>query len=334
MKHSPKHARRKFLQLVAGATVFPLSPRLAQAQAYPSRPIKLVVPFPAGGPTDVIARTVGERMRGALGQTVIIENTSGAANGSVGIGRLARATPDGATIGIGHWSTNVVNGAIYNLNYDLINDLQPLGQITNNPLVMVGKNALAAKNLRELIAWMKQNPGRALLGTAGVGSPPHIAGAFFEKLTGTKLQYVHYRGGAPSLQGLLTGEIDLLIPQPPLVLSLVRDGKIRAYAVTADARMAAAPDIPAADEAGAPDFHVSVWHGIYAPKGTPKEIVARLNAAIVEALADPAVKTALGNMGQEIPPRELQTPEGFAAFQNGEVAKWWPIIKAAEIKAQ
>jgi tripartite-type tricarboxylate transporter receptor subunit TctC len=329
-----KHPRRKFLQLLAGTATLPLLLGLARAQTYPSRPITLVVPFPAGGPTDVIARTVGERMRNTLGQTVVIENASGAANGSVGIGRLARATPDGYTIGIGHWSTNVVNGAIYNLNYDLITDLEPLAQIVNNPLVLVGKNDLAAKSMQELIAWMKQNPGRALLGTAGVGSPPHVAGAFFEKLTGTKLQYVHYRGGAPSLQGLLTGEIDLLIPQPPLVLSLVRDGKIRAYAVTSNARMAAAADIPTVDEAGAPDFHVSVWHGLWAPKGTPKDILAKLNAAIVEALADPAVKTALGNIGQDISPRELQTPQGFAAFQKAEIEKWWPIVRSAGITAQ
>ena len=314
-------ARRDVLRLAASAAALPLLPGLARAQAYPSRPITMVVPFPAGGPTDVIARTIAERMRNSLGQTVVIENTSGAANGSVGMGRIARATPDGTTIGIGHWSTNVVNGAIYNLNYDLIKDLEPLALVTNNPLVLTGKNALAAKNLRELIAWMKENPGRALLGTAGVGSPGHIAGAFFEKLTGTKLQYVHYRGGAPSLQGLLTGEIDLIIPQPPLVLSLVREGKLRAYAVTAKERMTAAPDIPAAGEAGAPDFFVSVWHGLWAPKGTPKDMVAKLNAAIVEALADPAVKAALGNLAQDIPPRELQTPEGFGAFQKAEIEK-------------
>jgi tripartite-type tricarboxylate transporter receptor subunit TctC len=325
-------SRRRFLQLAASAAAFPMS-RLARAQAYPARPISLIVPFPAGGPTDFIARVLAERMRASLEQTVVIENTSGAANGSVGVGRLARAAPDGYTVGIGHWSSNVVNGA-YSLPYDLLKDFEPLALLTTNPLVLVGKNALAAKNLRELVRWMKTNPGKALMGTAGVGSPNHVAAAFLERLMGVKLQLVHYRGGAPSMQGLLTGEIDLLCPQPPLVLPLVNDGKMRAYAVTARKRMVIAPEIPTSAEAGVADFDLSVWHGLWAPKDTPKPIVARLNASIVEALAYPSVRKALGDAGQEIATREQQTPEGFRAFQKAEIEKWWPIIKATNIKGE
>jgi len=324
-------SRRRFLQLAASAAAFPM-PGVARAQAYPARPISLIVPFPAGGPTDFIARVLAERMRASLGQTVVIENTSGAANGSVGVGRLARAAPDGYTVGIGHWSSNVVNGAIYSLPYDLLKDLEPLALLTTNPLVLVGKNALAAKNLQELVQWMKANPGKALMGTAGVGSPNHIAAAFLERLTGVKLQLVHYRGGAPSMQGLLTGEIDLLCPQPPIVLPLVNDGKIRPYAVTALKRMAIAPEIPTGEEGGVADFDLSVWHGLWAPKDTPKPIVGKLNASIVEALGNASVRKSLGDSGQEIATREQQTPEGFRAFQKAEIEKWWPIIKAANIK--
>jgi tripartite-type tricarboxylate transporter receptor subunit TctC len=329
-----KVLRREFLRLAAAAAAMPAISRAANAQSFPTRPITMIVPFPAGGPTDLIARIVAEGMRASLGQTVVIENTSGAANGSVGVGRLVRSAPDGYTFGIGHWSSNVVNGAMYSLPYDLLKDLEPIALVTTNPLVLVGKNALAAKNLQELMLWVKANPGRALWGTAGIGSPPHIAGAFLQKLTDTKFQFVHYRGGAPSMQGLLGGEIDLLCPQPPIVLPLARDGKIRAYAVTAKNRMAIAPEIPTAEEAGVSGFDVSVWHGFWAPKGTPKPIVDRLNVAIVNALADPAVKKSLGDAGQDIPPRQEQTPEAFGAFQKAEIEKWWPIIKAANIKAE
>jgi tripartite-type tricarboxylate transporter receptor subunit TctC len=331
----PMHpTRRRLIGLAAGALALPALSRFAKADAYPDRPITMVVPFPAGGPTDAIARIIAQRMRAVMGQPVVVENTSGAANGSIGVGRLVRAAPDGYTIGIGHWSSNVVNGAIYSLSYDLLRDLEPLAEVTTNPLVLVGKNSLPAKNLQELIQWMKSNPGKALMGTAGVGSPNHVAGALLERLAGVKLQFVHYRGGAPSMQGLLTGEIDLLCPQPPLVLPLVNDGKIRAYTVTARKRISVAPEIPTGEEAGVTGLDLAVWHGLWAPKGTPGPIVAKLNAGIVEALADAAVGKALGNAGQEIAAREQQTPEGFRAFQKAEVEKWWPIVKAANIKAE
>jgi tripartite-type tricarboxylate transporter receptor subunit TctC len=329
-----KLARRRLLQLAAGAIAFPAVTPFASAQVYPARPITMIVPFPAGGPTDVVARVIAEHMRSSLGQTVVVENTSGAANGSIGIGRLVRAAPDGYTLGIGHWSSNVVNGAIYALPYDLLRDLDPVALIASNPLILVGKGNLAAKSLGELLVWLRANPDNALLGTAGIGSPPHIAGAFFETLTQTKFRFVHYRGGAPAMQDLLGGQIDLLIPQPPIALPLVREGKIKAYAVTAKSRMSIAPDIPTSEEAGAPGFSLSVWHGLWVPKDTPKPVVATLNTAVVAALADPTVKKTLADIGQDIPVREEQTPHALATFQKAEVEKWWPIIKAANIKVE
>jgi tripartite-type tricarboxylate transporter receptor subunit TctC len=329
-----KLARRRLLQLTAGAAVFPMMARVAGAQAYPARPITLIVPFPAGGPTDVIARVIAERMRVSLGQTVVVENSNGAANGSVGIGRLVRAAPDGYTLGIGHWSSNVVNGAIYALPYDLLRDLDPVALVTSNPLILVGKSDLAAKNLPNLLDWVRANPDTVLLGTAGVGSPPHVAGAFLQTLTQTKLRLVHYRGGAPAMQDLLGGHIDLLIPQPPIALPLIGEGKIKAYAVTAKSRLSIAPDIPTAEEAGAPGFNLSVWHGLWVPKDTPKPVIGKLNAAVGDALAAPAVKKALADIGQDIPVPEEQTAQALGAFQKAEIEKWWPIIKAANIKVE
>jgi tripartite-type tricarboxylate transporter receptor subunit TctC len=326
--------RRRLLQLAAGATALPIVTRIARAQAYPARPITMVVPFPAGGPTDVIARVIAERMRVSLGQAVVVENTSGAANGSLGVGRLVRASPDGYTLGIGHWSSNVVNGVIYALPYDLVRDLEPIALVATNPLILVGKNNLKANTLADLLALLRANPDTVLLGTAGVGSPPHVAGALFETLTQTKLRFVHYRGGAPAMQDLLGGQIDLLIPQPPIALPLVSEGKIRAYAVTARSRLSIAPEIPTAEEAGAPGFNLSVWHGLWVPKDTPKPMIAMLNAAVRGALVDPAVRKVLADIGQEIPVLDEQTPEALATFQKAEIEKWWPIIKAANIKVE
>ena len=330
-----KLARRRLLQLATGAAAFPIVSRVVTgAEAYPARPITMIVPFPAGGPTDVIARMIAEHMRTSLGQSVVVENTGGAANGSIGIGRLVRSAPDGYTLGIGHWSSNVVNGVIYDLPYDLVRDLEPIALVSTNPLILVGKNNLEAKTLPNLLALLRANPDKVLLGTAGVGSPPHVAGAFFQTLTQTKFRFVHYRGGAPAMQDLLGGQIDLLIPQPPIALPLVSEGKIRAYAVTAKSRLSVAPEIPTAEEAGAPGFNLSVWHGLWVPRDTPKAAIAKLNAAVGDALAAPAVKKALADIGQDIPAREEQTPEALGAFQKAEIEKWWPIIKAANIKAE
>jgi tripartite-type tricarboxylate transporter receptor subunit TctC len=305
----------------------------AMTQHYPSRPITIVVPFPAGGAFDTLGRIVADRMKVSLGQPVIIENVGGAA-GSIGVGRVARASPDGYTLSLGIWSTHVINGAIYALPYDLLQDFEPVSPIATAPQVIISRNAVPAKDLRELIAWLKANPGKATLATVGTASPPHVAGLLFEKLTDTRFQFVPYRGGALAMQDLLAGQVDLSILQPAVVLSHVKAGKIRAYAVTAGTRLSSALDIPAADEAGVAGLHVSTWSGLWAPKATPKNVVARLNSAVAGALADPPVHQRLAEIGQEIFPREQQTPQALAALQRAEMEKWWPIIKAANIKGE
>jgi tripartite-type tricarboxylate transporter receptor subunit TctC len=306
----------------------------AWTQAYPSRPITMIVPVAAGGPTDTIARIVAERMRGSLGQPVIIENVTGGGNGVVGVGRVARAAPDGYTLSVGQWGTHVVNGAIYALPYDLLKDFEPISLIADNPQIVVSKNAVPAKNLPELIAWIKENPDKATVATVGPGSPPHIAGLLFQKLTDTRFVFVPYRGAAPGMQDLLAGQIDLMIPQAIIALPHIKAGRIRAYAVTSKKRLDLAPDIPTADEAGVAGLYISSWHGLWAPKGTPKSVIAKLNAAVTDSLADPAVRQRLADLGQEIPPPEQQTPEALGALQRAEIEKWWPIIKAAGIKGE
>ncbi len=328
-----KVPRRTFLRLAAGAVALPTIPRIASAQAYPTRLITIVVPYAPGGPTDVIGRILAERMRTALGQTVIIENVTGA-NGTIGVGRVARATPDGYTINIGHWSTHVVNGAIYQLQYDLLNDFEPISLIASNSYLIVAKNTVPANDLKGFIAWLKANSDKASEGTAGAGSPQHVGGVFFQQATGTRFQFVPYRGAAPAMQDLLAGQIDMIIDDPTNSLPHVRAGGIKAFAVTAKTRLAAAPDIPTVDEAGLPGFYFSRWHALWAPKGTPKDIVGKLNAAVVDALADPAVRARLADLGQEIFPREQQTPEALGTYQKAEIEKWWPIIKAANIKGE
>ena len=305
----------------------------ASAQTYPTRAINLVVPFAAGGPTDTIARILAEGMRQSLGQTVIIENTTGAA-GTIGVGRVARAAPDGYTIGIGHWSTHVVNPAVYPLQYDVLKDFEPISLVANNPQLIVSKNAVPAKNLTELIAWIKQNGDKTAEGTAGVGSASHIAGIHFQKLTGTSFQFVPYRGAAPVMQDLLAGHVDITFDQAANSLPQVRSGQIRAYAVTAPTRLASAPDIPTVDEAGLPGFYISVWHGLWVPKGTPKEVIAKLLEATRAALANPTVQKRLAELGQDLPAPEQQNPEALRAHHQAELEKWTPIIKAANIKLE
>jgi len=305
----------------------------ALAQPYPSRPITVIVPFSAGGPTDAIARTLGERMRASLGQTVLVENVTGA-GGTIGVARAAQAAPDGYTLSLGHLGTHVVNGAIYPLKFDLLNDFEPIALVASNPMMVVSKNDVPAKNLRELIEWLKANPGEVAAGTAGIGSGSHFSAVYLQKLTGVAFNFVPYRGTGPALQDLVAGQIDMIVDQASNSMAQVQGGKIRAYAVTADKRLSAAPDIPTSDEAGLPGFHISLWTALWAPKGTPRDVIAKLNAAVVDALADPTVGQRFVAAGLEIPPRQQQTPEALGAHHRAEIDKWWPIIKAANIKAE
>jgi tripartite-type tricarboxylate transporter receptor subunit TctC len=320
--------------MIAAALVVGLGASgVASAQVYPSRPVTLVVSYPAGGPTDAIGRIVAEGLRTSLQQTVIVENVAGAA-GSIGTGRVARAAPDGYTLIFGNWASHVVNGAVYSLQYDVLNDFEPVSLIAIQPMVIVTRKSLPANDLKELIAWLKANPDKASAGGAGVGSANHVATVFFQKQTGTRFQSVPYRGGAIAMQDLLAGQIDMIFDLAASAVPLARAGTIKAMAVMAGSRLAAAPDIPTVDEAGLPSLHVSLWNALWAPKGTPKDVVAKLNAAMVESLADPAMRKRLIDLGQDIPPRDQQAPEALRAYHQAEIEKWWPIIKAANIKVE
>jgi tripartite-type tricarboxylate transporter receptor subunit TctC len=303
----------------------------AIAEQYPSRPITIIVPFAAGGPSDAMSRILAERMKLTLGEAVLIENVTGA-GGSLGVGRTVRSAPDGYTIGFGHLGTHVANGAIYKLGYDLVADLEPVVLLPSNPMIIVSKNAVPAKSLTELLAWLKSRPAPPTAGTAGAGSGSHIAGLYFESVSGIKLQYVPYRGTAPAMNDLVAGQIDIIVDQTSNSISQVRAGTIRAYAVTDDKRVESAPDIPTTDEADLPGFHMTLWSGLWLPKGTPKEIVAKINAAAVEALNDPAVKKQLENLGLQMPPKDQLSPQALGDWQKAEIAKWWPMIKAANVK--
>ncbi|MEO8321582.1 MAG: tripartite tricarboxylate transporter substrate binding protein BugD [Bradyrhizobium sp.] len=303
----------------------------ATAENYPSHPITIIVPFAAGGPSDAMARILAERMKIMLGETLLVENVTGA-GGSIGVGRAVRSAPDGYTISFGHLGTHVANGAIYKLGYDLVTDLEPVVLLPSNPMVIVSKNAVPAKSLKELLAWLKAQPKPPTAGTAGAGSGSHIAGLYFENITGIKLQYVPYRGTAPALNDLVAGQIDLIIDQTSNSIGQVRAGNIRAYAVTDDKRVESAADIPTVDEAGLPGFHMTLWSGLWVPKDTPKEIVAKLNAATVDALNDPAVRKQFENLGLQMPPKNQLTPEALGSWQKAEIAKWWPMIKDAKVK--
>jgi tripartite-type tricarboxylate transporter receptor subunit TctC len=303
----------------------------ANAQTFPLKPITIIVPFAAGGPSDVLSRTIGERMHATLNQTVVIENVTGAA-GTIGVARAARSPADGYTISMGHLGTHVVNGAIYPLTFDLVDDLDPVAMLGANPMMIVSKNAIPATSLKELIDWVKANQNRATFGTAGVGSGAHFSGVYFQSLIGTHAQYVPYRGTAPALQDLVAGQIDIIVDQASNSLPQVQSGTIRAYAVTDTRRVSAAPNIPTVDEAGLPGFHVSLWSGFWVPKGTPRDVVAKLNEAVRAAFADPSVKKRYAELGLEFPAAAQQTPEALRAHQKAEVGKWWPVIKAANVK--
>ena len=315
---------------MAAAPVAAVS-RIARAQAYPARPITMVVPFPAGGPTDTIGRVVAEGMRASLGQPVVIDNVGGAA-GSLATGKVARAVPDGHTIGLGSGTTHVANGAIYSLNYDVVSSFEPVSMLTIQPMVIVAKKTMQADTLQDLIAWLRANPDKASQGTAGAGSTSHLAGIFFQMQTGARYQFVPYRN--TGMQDLMAGLIDLMIDPAANSVPQVRAGTIKAYAVTGRHRSPAAPDVPTVDEAGLPALQITSWHGLWVPKGTPRDIIAKLNGAVVEALADLTVRRRLADLANETVSREQQTPAALAAWQKAEIEKWWPIIKAAGIKAE
>jgi len=316
--------------LAAGLSV---AGRPALCQTYPDHPITMIVPLAPGGSTDTLGRIMAQAMRPALGQPIVVENVSGAA-GTIGVTRAERSPPDGYTVLWGMWGTNVANGAIYNLGFDLLNDFEPVALVATQPFLVDARKTMPANNLKELVAWLKDNAGKATMGTSGVGSPSHVAGVLMENLVGVKWQMVSYRSAGLATQDLLAGITDIQLDTPAVSLPHVKSGDLKAYAVTAKERIAVAPDIPTTDEAGLPGFYFSFWHAMWAPKGTPKEIIAKLNAAIVAALADAETRKKLLDLAQVIYPRDQQTPEALHAFQKSEVEKWYPIIKAAGIKAE
>jgi len=319
----------RILLALAAALVAGLA--AAQAPTFPAHSITLVSPFPPGGSTDAVARVIGQRMGVALGQPVVVENVGGA-GGSIGSGRVARARPDGYTIVIGQWDNHVANGVIYPLDYDVQKDFQPIGLLSINPQLLLGRKGLPADDLKQLVEWMKANPGKATFATQLAAA--QTAGTLLQQLTGTSVLFVPYRGGGPAMQDLIAGHIDLVVIQAAAAMAQVRAGTIKAYAVLAPMRSPVVPGIPTVDEGGVPGLHLPGWFALFAPKGTPRDVVARLNAAMVEALADPAVKTKFIDFGLDVAPRDLQTPDGLAAFHKAEIEKWWPIIKAAGIKAE
>lgn len=305
----------------------------ATAEVYPSRPIIMVVPLSVGGSTDVIGRIMAAGMQASLGQSVVVENFGGA-GGTIGVGRVARAASDGYTILIGQWGTNVANGAIYPLQYDLLKDFEPVALIASQPFLIVARKSMPANNLKELIAWLKANADKASQGNSGIGSPSHVGGILFQNAIGAHFTMVPYRGAGESLQDMLSERLDVKIDTPVLSLPQVRAGNMKAYAVTSKSRLKAAPEIPTTDEAGLPGFYFSFWHAIWAPKGTPKDVIAKLNDAVVKTLADPVYRKKLDDLSQDIFPSEEQTPEALGTYQKAEIEKWWPIIKAANIRAQ
>src|SRR5215468_9652192 len=317
-------------RLVALALVTLVSIACAQAQTYPSRQITLIVPFPPGGSTDVAARILAERMRAPLGQPIVIENVGGA-GGSIAVGRVARAAPDGYTIDIGQWDTHV-GSIIYNLNYDLQKDFEPVGLISNNPQLLVAKKNLPANDLKGLVEWMKANPGEAKF--VNQNAAAQVSGILLQQLTGTKVNFIPYRGAGPAMTDLISGQVDLLVVQGAAALPQVRAGTIKAIANLSPRRSESIPDIPTSDEGGVPGLYMSGWFGFFGPKGLPKDVTAKLNGAMVQALAEPAVRARFAELGLDVASREQQTPEGLAAFHKAEIEKWWPIIKAAGVKPE
>ena len=308
-------------------------PRTVRAQAYPTRPITIVVAYPPGAATDIVARILSENLPGSLGQPVIVENVAGA-NGSIGAGRVARAAPDGYTLIVGNWNNFVANGAVYALKFDLKSDFTPIALLSETPVLITARGSLSANDLPQFIAWLKANPGTATEGHAGIGSIGHLVGVLLQKETGTRFHLIPYRGGGPAVQDLLAGHIDFMLNSAPDTLSQVRAGAIKAYAVTAGRRLPALPDVPTVDEAGLPRFYFTQWFGLWGPRGMANDTVEKLNAAVVRGLGSAAVQSKLSDLGQQGFPAAQQTPRGLAALHLAEIEKWWPIIKEANIKAE
>ncbi|MGA7786568.1 MAG: tripartite tricarboxylate transporter substrate-binding protein [Xanthobacteraceae bacterium] len=326
-----KLGRRNFLQLAAGAAAAGSYPDFARAVDYPTRPITIVVPFAAGGATDVLARMIADPMGKSLGQTVIVEDLAGAAGG-IGVAKVVHAAPDGYTLCVGTLTTNVLIGGLYKLDFDLLTDLVPIAELAYEPLLICVKNSLPVHNLKELIVWLKANPGKASVGIPGVGSTGNLAGLSFQKATDTTFQFVPYRGDGPAVQDLMAGQIDMMIEPSSNFTAQVKAGTIRAIAVPSKTRLASLPEVPTTDEAGLPGFYASIWFGMWAPRGTPKDVIAKVHAATVAALANANVKDKLNALGQQIASNDLQSPAAFGAFQKSEADKWWPIMKAVNIK--
>ena len=324
------HAFARLTAIMAAVTVL-CGP--AVAQTYPSRPITMIVPFPAGGPTDSVARIVANRMQSSLGQPIVIANVVGA-SGSIGGARGAHAAPDGYTLSFGTWSTHVINGAVMTLSYDVLKDFEPVSLVSDNPMMIVANKAVPANDLKQLIEWLRANPDKASSATAGVATPPSLAGTFFQHATNTRFQLVHYRGVSIAMQDLIAGRVEMAFDFVANSMPQVRAGALKAYAVLAPHRLASAPDVPTVDEAGLPGLYVSSWQAIWVPKGTSRDVVATLNKAVVDALGDPAVRQRLQVIAQEIPSAAQLTPQALAQLQKAEAEKWWPIIKAENIKAQ
>jgi tripartite-type tricarboxylate transporter receptor subunit TctC len=323
--------RRQFLHLTITAGALSATSSLSWAQAYPSRPITMIVPFTAGGPTDVVSHIVAEGMKASLGQTIIIETVAGA-DGTIGVGRAARAAPDGYTLSAGQLGTHVLNGAVYSLQYDLVKDFEPISPLGSNAYVLITSSAFPANDLRELLAWAKSNEDKASVGVAS--TTQRLLASYFQNMTGTKLLMVPYRGAAQALRAAAAGEVAMVFDQPSSTLQQLRAGNTRAYGVTSKARVPALPEIPTLDEAGLTRFDLSVWNAVWAPRGTPMDIIAKVNAAVAASLADSGVRQRLAAVGQEIFPQDQQTPEVLAAYQKAEIEKWWPIVKASGIKVE
>jgi tripartite-type tricarboxylate transporter receptor subunit TctC len=316
-----------------GVIAKPAAAQVYSSQAYPSRPITVIVPVPPGGVADPIARILADHMSAQLGQPMVIENVTGA-GGSIGVARAARAAPDGYTLSIGNWLSHVGASAVYPVSYDVLKDFAPVSLLTVSPVLVIAKSNFPANDLKEMIAWLKANPDQASAATVGVGSAAHVSGAYFQRVTGTRFHFVPYRGGGPAMQDLVGGQVDLQFAEGTTALPAVRSRQVKTYAVMAPTRWFATPDVPTVDELGVPGLYLTFWHGLWVPKGTSEQIIAKLNAAVVDALADATVRRRLTDIGQEIMPRAQQTPEALAAYHKAEAEKWWPIIRAANIRGE